>query len=104
MSNIQEKIKIALELKHECWELAMQFAKLMGNSLYSDIVFVEEGFRFSYGPTAHGIGNFFTIPYDVLSKPELLPAIVQEERARIEEHRRKNLCGTCGQFKAWAVL
>jgi hypothetical protein len=103
MNKLQEKIKETLELKEKCYNLALEFAKCMmyGGTLYSGIIFLEDGFSFTYGPGTHGIGVAFTIPYSVLENPESLSDIVKSEKSRIEENYKKNRCETCGQFKGY---
>ena len=94
-------IQEILEFKKECYNLALEFAKSMmyGGTLYSDIVFLENGFSFSYGPSTHGMSAGFTLPYSVLENPESLKDIVETEKQRIEEFYKKNKCETCGHVK-----
>ena len=102
MSNLQEKIKEILELKEKCYNLAIKFANSMmefGGTLYTDIVFKETGFSFSYGPATHGMSTGFTMPYSVLENPELFGDIVKSEKNRIEEYYKKNRCETCGHLR-----
>jgi len=102
MSNLQEKIKEVLELKEKCYNLALEFANSMmqsGGTLYSDIVFLKNGFSFSYGPATHGMSTGFTMPYSVLENPESISDIIKSEKQRIEEFYKKNRCETCGHLK-----
>lgn len=104
MSDLQEKIKEVLEFKEKCYNLALKFASSMmqsGGTLYSGIIFLEDGFSFTYGPGTHGIGMAFTIPYSVLENPESLNDIVKSEKQRIEDFNKKNRCETCGQLKLY---
>jgi len=104
MTNLQEKIKEILGLKEKCSNLALEFANSMmyGGTLYSGIIFLEDGFGFTYGPGTHGIGMAFTMPYSVLENRESLGDIVKSEKQRIEDFNKKNRCETCGQLKPYA--
>jgi hypothetical protein len=104
MSDLQEKIKEVLELKEKCYNLALKFASSMmqyGGTLYSGIIFLEDGFSFTYGPGTHGLGMAFTMPYSVLENPESLSDIVKSEKEKIEHLNKKNRCETCGQLKPY---
>jgi hypothetical protein len=105
MTEYKEKIKEILEFKEKCYNLALKFASSMmqsGGTLYSDIVFLKNGFSFSYGPATHGMSTGFTMPYSVLENPESLSDIIKSEKQRIEEFYKKNRCETCGQLKPYA--
>ena len=99
---LSKRIKESLKLVDECTSLATSFANLMmdhGGSLYSGISLKEKGFAFSYGPTTHGMSRYVELPYTLLDEPEQLKSLAEQEKEKIEKHRRESTCECCGMSK-----